>query len=153
MRYDVIRRRAIAALALGLIPLLAGCGGGSSAPAAPAPTSTAAPRPPGCAPANTDGQGGPYPAAVSSRCTGLRQVEVDVISDPKIGGGFSPSNITISAGTTVLFVWKSGGHNLHPFQDQIQDTGYTLRRNFPTKGDYSYECQIHPGQNGIIHVV
>lgn len=152
MHYDVIRRRAIAALTLGLIPLLAGCGG-SSAPAASRPTATVAPRPPGCVPANTDGQGGPYPAAVSSRCTGLRQVEVDVISDPKIGGGFSPSNITISAGTTVLFVWKSGGHNLHPFQDQIQDTGYTLRRSFPTKGDYSYECQIHPGQNGIIHVV
>ncbi|MGH2410545.1 MAG: hypothetical protein ACRDGS_09275, partial [Chloroflexota bacterium] len=132
MRYVLIRRHLLATLALGLIPLLAGCGSGSSAPAAPAVlTPTAVLRSPGCAPANTDGQGGPYPAAVSSRCTGLRQVEVDVITDPKLGGGFSPSNITISAGTTVIFVWKSGGHNLHPWQDQIQDTGYTLRRNFP----------------------
>ena len=147
----VNRRRVFAALALGLMPLLAGCGGGASAPAAPTPT--AIPRIPGCLPANTDGQGGPYPAAVTSRCTGVKLVEVDVVTDPKLGGGFSPSNITISAGTTVLFVWKSGGHNLHPFQDQPQDSGYTLRRGFPTRGDFPYECQIHPGQYGIVHVV
>ncbi len=143
-------RRALAVLLLGSLPLLAGCGG-SAGSATPAPT--AVPRGARCVPAATDGQGGPYPASSSSQCTGAKLVEVDVVSDPKLGGGFSPSNITINAGTTVLFVWKSGGHNLHPFHDQIEDGGYTLRRAFPKRGDYPYECQIHPGQYGMIHVI
>lgn len=147
----IIVPRVLGVLALGAMLLLAGCGGGSSGQASPPPTTV--PHPAGCVPAATDGQGGPYPAASSSSCTGVKLVEVDVVPDPKIGGGFSPSNITISAGTTVLFVWKSGGHNLHPFQDQIQDSGYTLRHTFVKRGDYPYECQIHPGQYGIVHVV
>ena len=143
--------RVPAVLAVGGMVLLAGCGGGNGGSAASTPT--AVPHSARCIPASTDGQGGPYPASVSSLCTGAKLVEVDVITDPKLGGGFSPSNITISAGTTVLFVWKSGGHNLHPFHDQIEDVGYSLSKTFAKRGDFPYECQVHPGQYGIVHVI
>jgi plastocyanin len=79
-------------------------------------------------------------------------VEVDIVSDPKTTGGFSPSNITISAGTTVTWVWKSGGHNLAPFHTSIEDTGYRFSKTFASPGDYPYQCQVHPGQNGVVHV-
>ncbi len=161
MRYS----RLCSVLALAIMPLLAGCGGGSNsagptavpatgtpsaAPTSLAP-STAAPGP-GCRPATTDGNGGPYPASASSDCTGKKLVEVDMVSDPQTTGGFSPSNITISAGTTVKFVWKSGGHNLSPWHAGIEDVGFTFSKTFESAGDYPYQCQVHPGQNGIIHV-
>jgi plastocyanin len=79
-------------------------------------------------------------------------VEVDVIADPKTTGGFSPSNITISAGTTVTWVWKAGGNNLAPFHTAIEDAGYRFSKTFTTPGDYPYQCQLHPGQNGVVHV-
>jgi plastocyanin len=147
-----IARRPLAVLTLIALPLLAGCGGGSGS-AGRAPTPTPPAHSPGCVPDPGDGRGGPYPSSVTSLCTGAKLVEVDVIADLKLGGGFSPSNITISAGTTVLFVWKSGGHNLHPFHDQIEDGGFTFRKTFSRPGAYAYDCQIHPGQNGIIHVI
>jgi plastocyanin len=105
-----------------------------------------------CVPAATDGNGGPYPAASSSNCTGKKFVEVDVVDDPKTVGGFSPSNITVSAGTSVKFVWKSSGHNLSPFHNGIEASGFTFSRVFDKRGDYPYSCQVHPGQNGVVHV-
>jgi len=154
------------AFALGMCALLAGCGGSgsSSPPPTVAPTATAmtvVPSPtantgsasgPGCLPATTDSNGGPYPAATSSDCTGNKTVEVDIVPDPKLNGGFSPSNITIAKGTTVTWVWKSGGHNLHPFHDGIEDMGFKISKTFDTAGAYPYACQVHPGQSGIVHV-
>jgi len=150
-------RRLLAGLFLCMTPFLAGCGSSSSS-GAPPPTATPgmtpvrAPTSGGCLPAKTDGNGGPYPAAISSSCTGMKAVEVDIVSDPKITGGFAPSNITISRGTTVTWVWKSGGHNLAPFHTAIEDTGFRYSQTFTTRGDYQYQCQVHPGQYGIVHV-
>ena len=144
-----------ATVAVGLSTALAGCGGGSagvppSAVTAVPVTATGLSR--GCAPAATDGNGGPYPAAAASDCQHRKQVEVDVVTDPKTAGGFSPSNMLISVGTTVRFVWKSGGHNLSPFHTDIEDTGYSFSKVFAVHGQYSYQCQVHPGQNGLIVV-
>jgi plastocyanin len=68
-------------------------------------------------------------------------------------GGFSPSNITVSRGTTVRFVWKSSGHNLSPFHTQIEAEGYVFSKTFDVAGRYAYSCQVHPGQNGVITVL
>lgn len=137
---------------------LAGCGGSSTA-SPPSPTATpVATQTPlalvtgGCTAATTDGNGGPYPAATSSSCTGQKAVEVDVIADPKTTGGFSPSNITISTGTTVTWIWKAGGANLAPFHTTIEDVGYRFSKTFTTPGTYPYECQLNAGQLGIVHV-
>jgi plastocyanin len=144
------------ALLVGAPILLAGCGGstgsGGSAhaplPSTPSPTIAAH----GCVPAATDGNGGPYPAAASADCTGRKIVEVDIVNDPKTTGAFSPSNITISAGTTVKFVWKSSNHNLSPFHTDIEDAGYVFLKSFGKTGQFQYSCQVHPGQNGVIYV-
>jgi plastocyanin len=154
-------RKAIV-LCLAAVPLmatLAGCGGssdnaGQAAPQTPAgQTPTPFPSPvPGCVAAATDGHGGPYPAAVSSDCRGHKSVEVDIVNDPKMVGGFSPSNVTISPGTVVEFVWKSSGHNLSPFHTEIEDTGFIYRKTFDHAGVYTYSCQVHPGQNGVVFV-
>jgi plastocyanin len=74
------------------------------------------------------------------------------VDDPQTTGGFAPSNITISVGTTVRFVWKSSGHNLSPFHDDIEAAGYVISKQFNAPGVYSYSCQVHPGQNGVVHV-
>ena len=139
--------------AASILVSLAGCGSSSSttapaqtAPAASTITTGLAPAA-DCVPAPTDGHGGPYPAAVSSECSRRKTVEVDIVNDPKTVGGFSPSNVTVSPGTVVDFVWKSSGHNLSPFHDQIEDTGYVYRRTFNRAGEYDYSCQIHSGQN------
>ena len=77
-------------------------------------------------------------------------MEVDIVDDPKTVGGFSPSNVTVSPGTVVEFVWKSSGHNLSPFHTEIEDTGYVFRKTFERAGAYPYSCQVHPGQNGVV---
>jgi plastocyanin len=89
---------------------------------------------------------------VSSNCTNKKIVDVDVIDDPKTIGGFSPSNVTVSAGTTVKFVWKSSGHNLNPFHTGIEASGYVFSKLFDKPGQYAYNCQVHPGQNGVVYV-
>ena len=151
--------RFLSALTIIATILLTGCGSGDSAKGSGTTAATATGTlqatvaPSGdCVPATTDGSGGPYPASVSADCTHRALVEVDVVDDPNTTGGFSPSNITVSAGTTVKFVWKSSNHNLHPFHDDIEDTGYIFYKTFGKPGKYQYNCQVHPGQNGVVYV-
>jgi plastocyanin len=129
---------------------VAGCSAGSGVPAV-TPTAVVSPVG-GCVPASTDGHGGPYPAEASSDCRKKSTVEVDIVDDPATTGAFAPSNLTISAGTTVRFVWKSSGHNLYPFHDGIEAAGYVVDKRFDHPGVYPYSCQVHPGQNGVVQV-
>jgi plastocyanin len=117
--------------------LLLSCGGGGSS-AAPTPGPT--PTPP---PANTffvggnsgDGYGGP--------------------GDPLLS--FAPANLTIAAGTTVTWVWKSGGHSLDSgpgcstnnqfTSGGLQNTGFTMTHTFSTPGTYPFFCGVHCGSN------
>ena len=150
-----VRRVTLLCFAAVFAIALAGCGGSSPSAAPPtiAPSATSGTAAlGGCVPSSTDGNGGPYPAAISGDCTRRRTVEVDIVSDPKTIGGFSPSNIKVSVGTVVEFVWKSSGHNLSPFHTGIEDTGYVFRKTFNAPGEFDYACQVHPGQNGVIFV-
>ncbi|MFB6173939.1 MAG: plastocyanin/azurin family copper-binding protein [Halobacteriales archaeon] len=65
--------------------------------------------------------------------------------------------LTIPVGTTVEFVWKSGGHNIvvgsQPAdanwtgtpggQSQVYDKGYRYEHTFEVAGKYHYWCQPH----------
>lgn len=88
----------------------------------------------------SDGPSGPVPAD-----------EVRVQNN-----SFSPSNRTVTAGTTVTFRWASGAntHNV-TFGDgptsPDQSSG-TYTRTFAAAGNFPYQCTLHAGMNGTITV-
>lgn len=61
--------------------------------------------------------------------------------------------LTIDAGTTVHFVWKTGGHNIVPKdqpskadwrgESKIRGQGYTDDYTFTVPGKYHFICQPH----------
>jgi len=68
---------------------------------------------------------------------------------------FSPEETYVKPGTQVKFQWKSDGHNVVPYPDQIPDgaswegetqiydTGHTYTHTFETLGEYGYYCDPH----------
>ncbi len=69
---------------------------------------------------------------------------------------FSPSQLTVDAGTTVTWTWVgerthdvvfAGGTSASPAQ-----ANGTWSRTFDETGSYSYECTQHPDHNGEIAV-
>jgi plastocyanin len=107
-----------------------------------------------CAAAATDGKGGPYPARKSSICTALKTVDIAIIDDTMMPGAFAPSNVTIKVGTKVVWHWKSTPHNLMPWHSGIVSTvGATFSHTFTKVGTYPYQCTLHSGMNGVLHVV
>lgn len=78
-----------------------------------------------------------------------------------INNSFTPSSLTISAGTTVVWTWTSTAmnHNVVPAGTVPPSSGapadgprtYSFR--FDTPGTYSYFCEVHaPGMSGVITV-
>jgi plastocyanin len=79
-------------------------------------------------------------------------------SQPNPGGStvtitnnqFTPSTISVAAGTTITWQWNSGGvdHNVTfadgPTSGTKSSGSYT--RTFATPGTYPYVCTIHQGQ-------
>ncbi len=71
---------------------------------------------------------------------------------------FSPSKLTIAAGTTVTWLNDDDvPHNVvstaKSFKSGILDTGDRFSRKFATPGTYNYYCSIHPHMTGqvIVH--
>lgn len=72
---------------------------------------------------------------------------------------FSPDSFEISAGDTVLWVWRDGGHNVKPESGAIPSgsdwtgspgggletysQGYRYAYTFETTGTYEYKCNPH----------
>ncbi len=52
----------------------------------------------------------------------------------------------------MTFIWKSGGHNLAPFDPTIENQGHKFTKTFTKTGTFKYMCQVHPGQNGVVIV-
>jgi len=89
-------------------------------------------------------------------------VEVDLVDYAFDPGTDSP--LTIPPGTTVKFVWKTGGHNIHvdtqpdgaswKGNEAIEDAGYSTSFTFQTEGKYHFWCQPHKslGMVGDIEV-
>src|SRR5207302_1610611 len=71
---------------------------------------------------------------------------------------FDPADVTVTAGSTV--VWHNKGHEEHSVtaDDKSFDSGLTkpgtdFQRAFPKVGVYAYHCQPHPWMTGKIQVV
>jgi hypothetical protein len=107
-----------------------------------------------CAPAATDGAGGPYPALNSVDCTGQVAVSIMVVgSDPQSQVGFEPSNITVSRDTTVEFESMAAPDCTL----QLQGAGAVSQPQLSvvflsSPGDIQYWCQEYPNVKGVIHV-
>lgn len=73
---------------------------------------------------------------------------------------FSPADKTVTVGATVRWGFGSLGHSVifdavagRPADILGVNTNSTVARTFTTVGNYGYECGIHPGMRGTVHVV
>ncbi len=71
--------------------------------------------------------------------------------------GFSPSNVTVTAGTAVKFVNSGSMKHTASADDNLWGTGTmnasgAFIRYFKTAGTFSYSCAYHPSMKGTITV-
>jgi plastocyanin len=71
---------------------------------------------------------------------------------------FEPAELTVSAGSTV--VWHNDGKQDHTVtaDDQAFDSGTKTpgtdwQRTFPKPGEFAYHCMPHPWMKGVVRVV
>lgn len=73
---------------------------------------------------------------------------------------FDPAEVTVSAGTTVEWVWDSSFHTVTPESQpdgadwsgtgtETQDEGYTHSHTFDVTGTYEYYCDPHRGSGMV----
>jgi len=101
-------------------------------------------------------------AAAQQSPSGGPSVEVDLVDYEFDPGTNSP--LTIPPGTTVKFVWKTGGHNIHvdsqpsganwQGNESIENAGYSTSFTFTVEGTYHFWCVPHKslGMVGDIQV-
>jgi plastocyanin len=70
---------------------------------------------------------------------------------------FGPERVTVKAGTTVI--WTNRDDIPHTvaskdraFKSKVMDTDESFSFTFPTPGEYSYFCSLHPHMTGTIVV-
>ena len=85
--------------------------------------------------------------------TGEDEVQIDV------GGGddglaFTPTGITVDAGTTIVWEWTGdgGNHNVHDVEgdygfqsDTTDEAGFTFEETLDDPGEARYVCDPHAG--------
>lgn len=88
----------------------------------------------------------------------------EVITGPGGDLVFDPDDLTISPGTTVLWVWESDNHNVAPTEQPeeagweghtpIEGAGFEYEHTFEVEGQYHYICEPHvsAGMEGDISV-
>jgi plastocyanin len=71
---------------------------------------------------------------------------------------FSPADVSIAQGETVIWNNMGGGHNVR-FDDgsyemppQPSSTAWSVQRTFTQVGDFTYYCEAHSGMTGIVRV-
>jgi plastocyanin len=79
-----------------------------------------------------------------------------IVSMP--GFSFVPFAVTVNRGGSVIFDFPAEPHNVifasragAPADIQVT-SNRTVSRTFATAGDFPYDCTLHPGMSGIIHV-
>lgn len=89
---------------------------------------------------------------------------VEVIVGPGGELVFEPAEISIDAGTTVMWIWESDTHNVVPTSQpqgasweghpEISNAGTEYSHTFETTGTYEYVCEPHEsaGMVGTITV-
>jgi len=88
----------------------------------------------------TGGKGGP----------GINEVWIQ-------GMAFSPSTITVSAGSTITWTNKDGVSHTVTSNTGLFDSGTfgsngTFSFTFPTAGTYPYYCAVHPSMTATVKV-
>ncbi len=92
--------------------------------------------------------------------TGASNVTVEVGVQANGGPyGFGPPAVKVDAGTTVIWKWVEGLHNVEATDGSFQSTttdevGYTFTNQFDAPGTYTYVCSPHEpmGMKGAIVV-
>lgn len=69
----------------------------------------------------------------------------------------------VTPGTTVKFVWKTGGHNIHvdtqpdgatwKGHESIENSGFTYEHTFNVKGKYHYWCVPHKSLGMVADII
>lgn len=72
---------------------------------------------------------------------------------------FAPAEKTVAVGATVKWGFGALGHNVtfdvvagRPADIPGTNTNKVVARTFATAGDFGYECTLHPGMRGTVHV-
>jgi plastocyanin len=75
------------------------------------------------------------------------------------GMAFTPSTITVNAGTEIIWTNKGGvthtvtrTSNPDPFDSGSISNNEIFRHTFSTAGTFSYKCTIHPSMTGSVIV-
>lgn len=97
------------------------------------------------------------PSAPAPAADGTRVLMVD--NEPDLTRWhFDPAELTVPAGTTV--VWQNKGKEEHTvtaedksFDSGMKRSGATFQRAFPKAGRYAYYCAPHPWMKGAVQVV
>lgn len=94
--------------------------------------------------------------------TGTRVVTVLAIGAGAIvtmpGNSFIPTEVTIRIGEQVFFEFPQTAHNViferktGAPQDIQQTRNVTIGRTFSLAGQFPYDCTLHPGMVGLVHV-
>jgi plastocyanin len=138
------KRRLWIGLSMALVSLLilVACGG-TAANSTPTPVAQATPT---ATPT-------PLPATQSTNV-----VIVQMLENPPGHYFFKPDSLTITAGTTVVWIDNSDAPHTVTSDTNVFDTpsniteGKTFGLVFNTPGTYNYHCKIHPNMKAVITV-
>ena len=77
--------------------------------------------------------------------------------DPTTDWKFDPSDVTVTAGSTVT--WHNNGKQAHTvtaddgsFNSSYISPGSDFQHAFPTAGNFAYHCEPHPWMKAVVHV-
>lgn len=150
---------ALPGAALGLMILLAACGGGASASGTGSPAVTPTPVATTPSVTNTPAMAtpSPSPTPAATPLSGHAQV-VLIVNNSDGSFGFSPATLTILPGTTVT--WKNMSAAPHTVTSDDGTTfdsgnippGGSFQFKFTAAGSYPYHCNIHPYMRASVNL-
>jgi plastocyanin len=140
-------------LALGALVLLAACGSSPSTGSAATPT----------APATTPAGGTPTsnPTPTATAAPSGPSKTVTITTDSSGSFAFSPTTLTISVGTTVIWmnttqaphtVTSNDGKTFDTGTNNPVNPGVSFSFTFTKAGTFPYHCQFHPYMKATIIV-
>jgi len=102
------------------------------------------------APAQSPEQAQPNTTAAPAVATGTVQASVDNFS-------FTPKQLTVKAGTTVVWTNKDDiphtvEQNDHVFSSKVLDTNEKFQYTFNKPGQFPYFCKLHPTMTAVVVV-
>jgi plastocyanin len=125
------------AAALGLVLVLAACGGSAD---------------------NSTGSSGGGGCNASSAGSATAAQVVKIVPDPTTIGAFDPKSVSIKVGQAVEWDWQdpSSSHTVTAdngsFDSGLCSQGTKFVQTFSTAGTFSYKCTIHAGMQGTVTV-